>query len=132
MAGIKFSTQIKAEMGILKSKISEAVTGAGLAAWTEAVNSTPVETGTLRGNWGISNDRRSSYIPVRRKQGRPARPNFRFRATMDKRVYLFNNVPYASYVENGEGRGVRIARLMLKRATMVFENELNRRLGAIR
>jgi len=132
MAGLKFSTQIKAELDVLKSKISEAVTAAGLAAWTEAVNSSPVETGTLRGNWGLSHDRRSSYIPVRRKQGRPPRPNFRFRATIDKRVYLYNNTPYASFVENGEGRGVRIARLMLKRATMVFESELNRRLGAIR
>lgn len=126
MSGISFSSQIKKEFGAIKDNISKKVTRAAILAWKEAVNNTPVLTGNLRAGWRLSSQRRSSYTPVPGVKGRPETPNFRFRISVDRRVYLFNNVPYASYVENGEGPGVRTPRTMLRKAILVFEKEMSK------
>jgi hypothetical protein len=129
MAGLNFTEQVKREKDEALSNISNAVTGAAISAWKVAVDNTPRLTGNLQNSWKLSNTRRSSYIPTAGKKPRPSTPSFRFRVTIDRRVYLYNNVPYASYVENGEGPGVRIPRMMLARAIAHFHAELRRRLG---
>lgn len=132
MPGVSFSQQVKKEMGVITSKMSEAVTSAAKESWKVAVENTPVETGLLRHSWKLSRDRRSSYIPKPGKRPKPSVPDFSFRITKDKRVYLFNNVPYASYVENGEGPGERTPSHALLKAKIKFSSELDKRLKRIR
>lgn len=125
MAGLSFTHQVKRDMDKIKSEMSNLVTKAAKEAWKVAVDNTPVLTGTLRQGWKLSNQRRGSYVPRQRyDRSRPPVPNFRFRITIDKRVYLFNNVPYASYVDNGEGPGSRVPRMMMRRAILRFESVL--------
>jgi hypothetical protein len=132
MAGVKFSQQIDKELKEFGAKASAAVTGAAKSAWKVAVENTPRDTGLLQHSWKLSRDRRSSYVPKPGKHSKPSVPDFNFRITKDKKVYLYNNVPYASYVENGEGPGNRTPSRALLRATIQFEKELDRRLRAIK
>jgi len=132
MAGVSFAQQIDRELKAFGAKASAAVTGAGKEAWKEAVNNTPVDTGLLQHSWKLSTNRRSSYVPRPGKRTKPSVPDFNFRITKDKRVYLYNNVPYAPYVENGEGPGNRSPSRALLKARIRFEKELNRRIRAIK
>lgn len=121
---LKFSRQIDAEFKKFGAAASQAVTRSAKGAWKVAVeaNDAHVKTGALRYNWKLSNDRRASYIPQRINRPRPLVPNFKFRIRFDKRVYLYNNMPYAEKVENmSPGH-------MLQKATIFFESDLNRRM----
>lgn len=132
MAGASFTQQIRDEFKALGAKASDAVTRAAKAGWKTAVANTPVDTGLLRHSWKLSRDRRSSYVPKPGKKPKPQVPDFSFRITKDKRFYLFNNVRYASYVENGEGPGTRTPSHALLKAKIKIENELNKLLGRIK
>jgi hypothetical protein len=132
MAGTNFTQQVRAELKALGAKASDAVTRAAKAGWKTAVASTPVDTGLLRHSWKLSRDRRSSYVPKPGHKPKPQTPDFNFRITKDKRFYLFNNVPYASYVENGEGPGNRTPSHALLKAKIKIEAELNKLLKAMK
>lgn len=132
---LSFSRQLKDEFKGLGNKASRAITQSAKGAWKTAVRATDphVETGALRYNWKLSVNRRSSYVPARVKRPRPSRaPNINFRIRYDKRIYLYNNMPYASYVNNGEGPGIRRPARMLEKATMFFKSDLQTRLNRIR
>jgi hypothetical protein len=126
MAGLSFTAQIKREFRERKASLNALVERATIESWEEAVSSSPVLTGRLRGGWRVSKSRRSSYITKaakgKRVIPRPPRPVFKFNCDVDSKIFLFNNVPYASYVENGEGPGTRIPRMMLRRATIRFNS----------
>lgn len=126
MAGIGFTEQVKREKRQAIKSFNKKVTKAAIAAWKKAVDSTPVLTGNLRGNWKLSAQRRSSYVPMALRRGYPATPDFSFDIESHKRVYLFNNTPYASFVNDGLGRGVRVPRLMIQKARDTFEAEMAR------
>jgi hypothetical protein len=126
MSGVSFTAQIKKEFNGVKKDLSNKVTRAAILAWKEAVKYTPVLTGNLRAGWRLSTVRRSSYVPAPGIKGHPPTPAFKFRVGIDRRVYLYNNVPYASFVENGEGPGVRVPRLMMQKAINKFNSEVNR------
>lgn len=132
MAGLSFSAQIEKELGDKVSHISKVVTSSAKAAWRTAVDASPVDTGTLRYHWKISTSRRSSYVPKRVNRGRPSVPRFNFRASKDKRLYFYNNTEYASFVEHGEGPGVRKAHMMLAKARARFEAETSRGFAGIK
>jgi hypothetical protein len=128
MSYLSFKKQVKDEFEEVTANMSTAVTAAFRAGWKEAVSRTPRITGTLQGNWKLTTGRRSSYVPVRRKQPRPKMPAFRFRITKDKKVVLYNNTRYASYVEEGQGPGSRVPRKMLYHAINRIESELRKRI----
>ena len=132
MSGLNFTKQIDDDLKKLGAKASNAVTASVKKAWRTAVDATPRDTGTAQAGWKISTSRRSSYVPVRRVKPRPKVPNFRFRITKDKRIYFWNNVPYISFLEYGEGPGNRSPLYMMRRALRVLENELQRRLSNIK
>lgn len=128
---LNFSSQLQREYKALGNKASKAITASAKGAWREAVRATDphVETGALRWNWKLSTRRRSSYVPKRIPRPRPSMaPNINFRIRYDKGIYLFNNMPYASYVNDGVGPGVRKAGRMLEKARMFFIMDLRRRL----
>ncbi len=124
MAGIGFSQQIKRELDEKVSDVSKKVTRASIAAWRAAVGATPVRTGNLRAGWKLSSTRRGSYVPRPGVKKYPSAPNFRFRASRNSRVYLYNNVEYASYVNDGAGRGSRTPKNMIQKAEAAFEAEM--------
>jgi len=126
MSGVSFTAQIRKEFSEKTAAISKGVTKAALGAWRVAVDNTPRLTGNLQNSWKLSRDRRSSYVPKAGNKPRPATPTFSFRVTKDKNVYLFNNVPYASFVEYGEGPGIRTPRLMLTKARAFFKSEIDK------
>lgn len=124
MPGVSFSEQIKRELGEKVSDVSKKATRASIAAWRAATNASPVRTGNLRAGWKLSTSRRGSYVPRPGVKQYPPTPNFRFRASRDNRVYLYNNVPYASYVNDGLGRGSRTPKNMVQKAKAAFEAEM--------
>lgn len=129
---ISFSQQIDKEMNALKSEISKAVTKASLDAWQAGVDKSPRDTGTLQSGWKLSRTRRGQYVPVYGPKPKPKKPKFSFRATKDKRVYLWNNVTYAYYVNEGLGAGSRKAHKMIEKAGQVFESSLQREFNKIK
>lgn len=111
---LTFSKQLKKEFRGLSKQFNRAVEQAVIAGWREAVAQTPVRTGYLASNWKVSTARRATWVPRSRlkekkdKYGRvervvnsPETPNFEFRLSRHKRIYLFNNTPYAKFVELG-------------------------------
>ena len=126
--GLKFSSQIDAEIKKFGALGSQAVTATAKGAWKVAVaaNDAHVQTGAMRYNWKLSTKRRGAYVPQRVNRPRPSAPNFKFRIRFDKRVYLYNNMPYASIAENLNPGG------MMKKAEMFFESDLSRRFRALR
>jgi len=137
---LSFSDQIDKEWRAIGYKASLAISGAGKEAWKVARDSTPAppgggpnykRTGNLRAGWRISADRRASYVPRPGVKAKPKVPVFKFRVTKHKRIYIWNNVPYAFYVDQGLGGGQRKAHNMLLKASIKFEKELQKRFDAI-
>lgn len=126
MAGVSYKYEARREMAKISAKISAVVTRASKEAWKEAVKNTPRDTGTAQAGWKLSVTRVGSYVPKRRVQKRPTVPNFRFRSTIDKRVFLFNNVEYISYLNDGKGPGRRVAHKMIQKARVRFESEITK------
>lgn len=129
---VQFKQEIEREWAEKVSDISKVITSAAKKGWTTAVNSTAVDTGRLRAGWRLSTSRRSSYVPRPGRKGRPRMPKFKYRASKDKRFYLWNNVPYAYYQEEGIGPGRRVPRKMLKKARLTILWEMQRGFNNIR
>lgn len=124
-----FTKQFKDEFKEFGNKASKAVTRAALNAWKVAVENTPHDTYTAQNGWKLSTTRRSSYIPIVRIQPPPTKPDFKFLISRHSKVILFNNVPYISFLENGQGRGTRTAHFMMRKAKERFESDLNKFIG---
>lgn len=132
MAGTSFTQQVRDELKAFGAKASNAVTRAAKAGWKVAVDNTPRLTGNLQNSWKLSRERRSSYVPKPGNKPKPQMPDFTFRITKDKRFYLYNNVPYASHVENGDGPGNRTPSHAMLKARIKIESELDKELGKIK
>ena len=129
MGRIKFSKLIQDDYKEFGREGSKAITAAGKAGWKAAVqiNNYYVHTGSLRANWKLST-RMDYYEPVRygsKDNPRPAPnvPDFKYRITKDKGVYIFNNMKYADKVEYGMGPGARSPALMIPAAKVAFTRE---------
>lgn len=117
MAFVNHRQELENEWTKFGAAASRIVTNAWLRGWKVSVDSTPVRTGLLRSGFRLSTTRRSSYVPQFNSsrgqvRGYPTRPDFRFRITKDRNIYFYNNVPYASFVEYGQGPGIRVPRMM--------------------
>jgi hypothetical protein len=121
---LSFSRQVDQEFKKFGALASREITASAKGAWKTAVaaNDSHVTTGAMRFNWKLSTDRRSSYVPKRLNRPRPNVPKFNFRIRYDKRIYLYNNMPYASLAEDLSPGN------MLAKATVFFENDLEARL----
>lgn len=129
---VAFTRAIEKELLQVGAKMSREITTAVKQTWKFAVRETPRDTGTAQKGWKIKTNRRSSYIPVRRKQPAPRVPAFRFRVRKHKRIYFYNNVPYMFYLEHGlSPHGYRIPLFILRRSKKFLERELNARLSRI-
>ena len=125
------------ELEKFRSLTSEAITRVALGAWRVAVDATPKKpspplphyqrTGRLAAGWKLNTGRNVGLIPAVGQYGDPSgyKPDFRFDVKKDRAVRLYNNVPYAEYVENGVGNNAPPPRLMLKKATEYFDSRIN-------
>ena len=83
---------------------------------------TPVDSGRLRANWQVTLDQ-----PAFHQVGGSTQPNpgpALNSYTIDKTMYLTNNLPYAEVIENGAFN--RIPNFMLKRALAGIKSSLVR------
>lgn len=130
---VRISIQIDQELKRFGAKASKAVTSSAKSAWKVAVNATPRDTGLAQSGWKLSTTRRTSYVPRPGIKSRPNVPQINFRITKDKRLYMWNNVPYVYYLEHGLGpEGARTPHAMLQKASAHFESDLRNRLRALR
>lgn len=116
-------------------KVSAAVVKTSISAWKVAVDATPapptpsfqryVRTGRLRAGWKLGT-RKSGLIPAMGKYNYPSTPKLKFDIRVDKIIRLYNNVPYASFVEEGAGRGHRVPQKMLFKARIHFKANIKR------
>ncbi len=128
---LNFTKQIDKDIAKLNYEVSKAISQSAKEAWKVAVRNTPHITYTAQNGWKLSNKRRSSYVPVRRKQPPPRVPQFKFRITKDKRVYLYNNVRYAEALEKGLPPN-KVAHYMLFQAQSTFDREMDKRFKRIK
>ncbi len=125
------------EFDEFRRKYGEVITKVALGAWRVAVDATPKKpspprpayqrTGRLAAGWKLNTGRNVGLIPAVGQYSSPQKPNFRFNPKTDRAVRLWNNIPYASYVEHGVGNfpgGNRQPRLMLKKATDYFDSRI--------
>ncbi len=131
---LNFKRQVDNVFFNIKKDYNRAVKKASIAAWKMAVESTPApptppyqkykRTGRLRAGWKLNTGKNVGLIPAFGSYGKPATPVFSFNVEKDKYIQLFNNIPYAGYVETG---GLNtVPRRMLFRAKIKFKAVFNR------
>jgi hypothetical protein len=115
-------------------KVNKVISKSAIGAWRMAVTSTPKppspakqkykRTGRLRNAWKLRT-RKYGLIPAMGVyKGDPNTPHFNFNILKDKYFVIFNNVPYAPFVE--EGINVPIPYKMLHKAKIYFDNRIKR------
>lgn len=80
----------------------------GMKAWSKFISRTPVKTGRLKGNWQVGVTREPSReLKVLDKDGSRTRTKGELQILNAKAfdvLYIVNNLPYASYIENGHSK----------------------------
>lgn len=131
---------LHAEIGKFRELGSDAITRVALGSWQVAVDATPKKpshappayqrTGRLAAGWKLNTGRNVGLIPAVGQYEHPQKPEFRFDIAKDNTVRLFNNIPYAYYVEHGINQPA--PREMLKKATEYFERKINSEFNKIK
>lgn len=83
---------------------------------------TPVDTGRLRANWQVTLNQPATHQVGGSTASNPSPTLNSY--TIDKTMYLTNNLPYADVIENGGAN--RTANFMLKRALAGIKSSLVR------
>jgi hypothetical protein len=137
MPGIRFEADLRKEFEQVLKGASLAVTNSAKDALAAAKYATPVDTGTLVNGWRLKLTEKK-YAPKRYKQAPDYNiPSFRFSMRKDDAFFLYNNVHYASYVEEGinpvaPAWWVPDGAKMLEKAIKAFESNLSRRFAALK
>jgi len=79
-----------------------------LGIWRDAVTGTPVDTGVLKGNWQVGIGQKNGN---QLGAGSPAADVGDL--TIEDTAFVFNNMEYASAIENGIAGTARVPRKML-------------------
>jgi len=139
MPSKSFKSQVLNEYRQFGDKASRAIERVAIGAWQRAVDATPKppsapgasyqRTGRLAGSWKLNTGRNVGLIPAVGQYPKPQKPNFKFDINRHKLVQLWNNVPYASFVNDGLPPG-RTPLKMLEKGKAHFElnivSELNK------
>ena len=106
---MSFSKQIAAFNEKAKSRATKVTRGIALDLFSRIILRTPVDTGRLRGNWFVSIEE-----PIKNttegfdKSGASALTSALStvnKMKLGQKIYLTNNLPYASAIENGHSQG---------------------------
>ena len=132
----KFSIQLAREVEQFGADAGRVITQVGLEAWKRAVDATPSppsdpppayqRTGRLSNGWRINTGKGDGLIPAMGQypDANTRQPNFNFDFKKDRGFRIYNNIPYAYYVEHGLGGTGRSPVHMLKKATEHFESRI--------
>lgn len=132
MSNLNFKQQFDKEYKDIIDKANKVIKTVAVDAWKLAVYWTPHDTYRAKNSWQL-NTRRTGLIPAMGKYPRnPKIPILTFDLRKNKFFNLYNNVPYISYLEHGQGIGRRTAHKMLFKATRYLEINLQRELDKIK
>ncbi len=129
---LSFEREIKSEYGKIIERGNEAVIRVSKGMWRVAVDATPRDTGRAKNGWRLNTGQGSGLIPAMGKYGIPKVPNFTFDFRKNPLIRLYNNVPYISYLEHGQGKGNRYPHKMLFKAGIYYNAHMQRELNKIR
>ncbi len=132
MSSLSFSKQIQQETDAIIQKGNKAVIKVSKGMWRVAVDSTPRDTGRAKNGWRLNTGQGSGLIPAMGKYGTPKVPNFTFDFKKEPVIRLYNNVPYISYLEHGQGQGSRYPYKMLFKAGVYYTANMQRELNKIK
>ncbi len=146
MPKVNFKRELEREYGVAVRKINQVISKTGIDAWRVAVNETPAppspagqeyqRTGRLRNGWKINTGSGAgtgltpaigSYVGKD-----PKVPSFDFDIRKNHSFQIWNNVPYASYVNDGLGNGYRTPIQMLEKAVFFFDSKVQLRFDGIK
>ena len=129
---LSFKAQIEQELNAIFKKANKAVEKVSKSSWQVAVTATrPWDTGRARNGWRLNTGRKSGLIPsMGAYSGNPGVPKFSFDIRKDSLIQIFNNVPYISYIEHGQGN--HKPHRMLYKASVHFEYNMQREFNKIR
>jgi len=110
-----FSNQVKTAMNNITNGINSSIVKSTEAAFNKSVQVTPApptpsgqeyqRTGRLRFGWNVSKNLGSSTSPSKGLYGMPTMKPLTFNIDKDIYVKIYNNVPYAYFVDQGKGQG---------------------------
>lgn len=135
-----FKSQLLDEYRQFGDRASRAVERVALGSWQRAVDATPKppsaagasyqRTGRLAGSWKLNTGRNVGLIPAMGQYPKPQKPNFKFDINQHELVQLWNNVPYASFVNDGLPNG-RTPMKMIEKAGAYFDLNIKMELNRI-
>ena len=106
---MSFSRQIAEFNEKTKRKVTKATRGIALDLFSRVILRTPVDTGRLRGNWFVSIEKPNKNISESfDKSGSTALTSALSsvnKMKLGQKIYLTNNLPYASAIEHGHSQG---------------------------
>lgn len=93
-----------------------------LQLWINVVSGTPRDTGLLRSNWQVGSSQNNNLLdPFEGVTGKARAQRNTESLRIDHKAIVYNNVSYASFVENGLGPGNRTPARMVARAIAKME-----------
>ena len=132
MSSLSFKQQLEKEADEIIDKANKVIEKVAVEAWSIAVYWTPHDTYRAKNSWKLST-RNSGLIPAMGKYPtNPKIPKLTFDLRKNKFFNLYNNVPYISFLEHGQGGGKRTAHRMLFKAQIYLNANLQRELDKIR
>lgn len=132
MSSLSFTKQIQDEAGAIIERGNKAVIKVAKGMWRVAVDATPRDTGRAKSGWRLNTGQGSGLVPSVGKYSNPATPNFTFDFKKSPTIRLYNNVPYISYLEHGQGKGKRTPNKMLFKAKEYFNANMQKELDRIK
>ncbi len=130
---LSFKKQIEQETKKIFEEASRAVEKVTKNAWRVAVTATPHDTYRAENGWKINKGRNVGLVPaIGQYPGTPSTPTFTYDISKDGMIQIYNNVPYISYLEHGQGKGSRTAHKMLFKAGVYWEANMQREFNKIK
>lgn len=119
---IKNTVDFKKGLKSATEAAEKVMRGTMFTLYSTTSRDTPVDTGRLRANWQVTLEIPASHQVGGATLSNPAPALKSY--TIDKTMYLTNNLPYAEVIENGAVN--RAPNFMLKRALAGISNSLVR------